>query len=231
MKNPLRLVRIFTFISAGSLFLNGCTNDGPGAGIKEGTIEYKAEPVDPNDNMASIAPTKMTVKFKSNLYNAEMTAGLGMVSMNFVSDPTKKEFVSMVSLIGTKYASVMNADSIKAYNHYLPDYEVVETSDKKMIAGYNCRKALIKFKDGSPTDTIYYTKDIRIEHPNWSNTYYKVDGVLMQYKLKKFGLALRFTANTVTEGNIDDNVFKLQKEYKKIPNYQLEAMFSELNTN
>ncbi|TND05351.1 MAG: hypothetical protein FD123_3644 [Bacteroidetes bacterium] len=231
MKNPMRLVRTIFFAAITGLFLSGCADGIGRGGIKEGTIEYKAVPVDPNDDMAAIAPSKMTVKFKNNLFNAEMAAGFGMANMSFVSDPGKKEFLSMVNLIGQKYASKMGPDSVKYYNHYFPDYDVVETPEKKMIAGFNCNKALIKFKDGSPAITIYYTKEIKIDHPNWSNAYYKVDGVLMEYELKKFGLALRFTASTVTESTIDDNVFVLNTEYKKIPNYQLEIMFKELDSN
>jgi len=225
MKNLRRLAYLpltFTIILA----FSGCGEDPKN--ISEGIIEYKAVPVDPNSSMANIAPSKMTVKFKNDASNAEMAAGFGMATMSFVSDPKKKEFISMVNLIGQKYASVMGIEEVRKYNYVLPEYDVVATNETKVIAGYKCKKAKIRFKDGSVPLEVYYTNEIKFKDPNWSNAFYKIDGVLMDYQLKKFGLELHFTATSVTESTIDDASFQLQPDYKKIPNDQLELMFKEL---
>lgn len=206
--------------------LGSCGNDAKN--ISQGIIEYKAVPVDPNSSMANIAPSKMTVKFKNDYSCAEMAAGWGMANMIFVSDPKKKEFTSMVNLIGQKYYSVMGMDSLQHYNYILPDYDVTYSNDTKLIAGYNCRKATLKFKNGAPPMVVYYTNDIKFKNPNWSNAFYKIDGVLMEYQLKKFGLELKFTATSVSGASIDDETFKLQPGYKKFSNYDLEIMFKNL---
>mgnify|MGYP001608468356 CR=1 FL=1 len=117
---------------------------------------------------------------------------------------------------------------VMKYNHILPDYDVIESKETEEIAGFKCHKAILKFKDGSTPQEVWYTKEINFTNPNWSNAYYKVDGVLMDYTLKKFGLELHFVASNVTESSIDDNTFKVIPEYKKISPLALEAMFKEL---
>lgn len=218
---------IIALAFAGLLGLESCSSET--GSMSEGIIEYKATPVDPASTMASIAPSKMTVKFKDDYSNAEMVAGLGMASMSFISDPKKSEFTSMVNLIGQKYYSIMKKDEVVKNNHFLPEYEVEETKERKIIAGYNCTKAIIRFKDTSnkPIE-VWFTREIHFKNPNWSNVYYKVDGVLMDYTLKKFGLELHFVASSVNSAKIDENTFQLLPEYKKISNEALEAMFKEM---
>lgn len=193
--------------------------------IKEGIIEYKSEAVSPKEHSSITVPDKLEVKFKNDYSSAELEAGMGFAKMKFISDPVKKEFRSQVFFFEKKQ-SLMNMDEIKATNYYLPDYDVEYGKKTKEIAGYKCKNAILKFKDGSPQQEVWYTKDISINNPNWSNAYYKVDGVLMEYNLKKFGLELHFTATSVSESKIDDSYFNIPAEYSKVNNADLEKMFA-----
>ena len=192
--------------------------------LKEGSIEYKAEAVGSKEHQSITVPDKMIVKFKNNYVAAELEAGLGFAKMKFISDPIQKIFLSQVFFFEKKQ-SKMDFDEIKKTNYYLPDYDVVYGSQTKEIAGYTCKNATIKFKDGSPSYDVWYTKDINIKDPNWSNAYYKLDGVLMDYKLKKYGLELHFTATTVSEATIDQNYFTIPAEYENVKDSELEKMF------
>lgn len=193
--------------------------------IKEGTIEYKAEAVSSKEHSSITVPDKMEVKFKNDYSSAELEAGMGFAKMKFISDPVKKEFRSQVFFFEKKQ-SLMKSDEIRQNNYYLPDYEVEYGNKKKDIAGYSCKNAILKFKDGSPQIEVWYTKDIAIKDPNWANAYYKIDGVLMDYRLKKFGLELHFTATSVSESTIDDSYFTIPSEYATVKNADLEKMFS-----
>jgi hypothetical protein len=216
----LRGIGVFLF----AVFLHSC--DGIFVkNLKEGEIEFKAESADSKDHATFTVPDKMIVKFKNDFSSAELEAGLGFAKMKFISDPTKKEFRSQVFFFEKKQ-SVMSFDEVKQNNYYLPDYDVEYGSKSKDIAGYTCKNAILKFKDGSPDQEVWFTKEISIKDPNWSNAYYKVDGVLMDYKLKKFGLELHFTATAVKESKIDDSYFKIPAEYSLVKNEDLEKMFA-----
>lgn len=208
-----------------ALIFNGCSEDLFNQKLKEGIIEYKAEPVNAKESMAMWAPDNMEVKFKDNMWSANLEAGMGAMRMDFISDPNKKEFISLVSFLG-KFYSIMKDAELDSTNKYLPDYDVTYPGDKKVIAGYDCEKAVLTFKDGSPSMEVWFTKGIEIENPNWANCYYKVDGVLMDYNLRKFGLELHFTATSVSEATIDASVFEIPSDYKLKPNSELEQMMS-----
>lgn len=201
--------------------LVSCSESATTEKISEGIIEFKATPVNPKSSMSSMFPDKMTVKFRNNYTLAELKAGLGAMQIGFLSDPQKKTFTNMVSFLD-KRAAVLDSTAIKVNNYYLPDYTVTETNEQKQIAGYNCTKAILKFADGSPNLEVWYTHDLNIANPNWSNAYYKIDGVLMDYKLKKFGLELHFTANTVQQTKIDSTLFTIPASYQLISEDELE---------
>ncbi len=193
--------------------------------IKEGIIEFKAEPVNAKESMAMWAPDNMEVKFKDGMWCANLEAGMGAMRMDFISNPNKKQFISLVSFIG-KFYSVMEMKEIETNNYYLPDYDVTYPGEKKLIAGYDCEKAVLNFIDNSPAVEVWFTKDIQVPTPNWSNAYYKIDGVLMDYNLRKFGFELHFTATSVSEAQIDPSVFEIPSEFKAKPNEELEKMMS-----
>ena len=210
---------------ASALFLQNCSDGLFNQSLKEGIIEYKAEPVNAKESMAMWAPDEMEVKFKDGKWIANLEAGMGAMRMDFISDKASGKFTSLVSFLG-KFYSVMEHPEIDSVNYYLPDYDVEYPGDKKQIAGYDCEKAVLKFKDNSPSMEVWFTKEIQIEDPNWANCYHKIDGVLMDYNLKKFGLELHFTATSVSEAQIDDSAFEVPSDYKLKPNSELEKMMS-----
>ncbi|CAN5163542.1 hypothetical protein BH09BAC5_BH09BAC5_17390 [soil metagenome] len=217
-----RIARLFLFFTI--TFLSQACSDIFKKNIKEGVIEFKSEAIDSKEHASMTVPDKMVVKFKNDFTSAELEAGLGFAKMKFISDPVKKEFRSQVFFFEKKQ-SVMNFDELKKTNYYLPDYDVEYGNKTKDIAGYSCKNATMKFKDGTPSYEIWFTKDISIKDPNWANAYYKIDGVLMDYRLKKYGLELHFTATSVSEATIDDSYFTIPAEYTPVKNSELEKMF------
>ncbi|HTL82481.1 MAG TPA: hypothetical protein VL651_12295, partial [Bacteroidia bacterium] len=193
--------------------------------LREGIIEYKAEAVDSKDHSSLTVPDKMVVKFKNDSSEAELEVGMGFAKMKFISDPGKEQFKSQVFFFEKKM-SLMDMAEIRKTNYYFPDYDVEYGNKSKEIAGYKCKNAILKFKDGTPSLEVWYTKDISIKNPNWANAYYKIDGVLMDYRLKKYGLELHFTATCVSDAQIDKSNFAIPTDYVKVPNSELEKMFS-----
>lgn len=220
MKTGLSRVISFIFIAT---LIQACSGIFK-KNIKEGVIEFKAEAVDSKEHASMTVPDKMTVRFKNDYSAAELEAGLGFAKMKFISDPVKKEFRSQVFFFEKKQ-STMKLAEVQKTNYYLPDYDVIYGNKTKEIAGYTCKNATIKFKDGTPSYDVWFTRDIGIKNPNWSNAYYKVDGVLMDYRLKKYGLELHFTAISVSEATIDDIYFTIPAEYEPVRNSELENMF------
>lgn len=196
--------------------------------ISEGEIVYDATVIDQNNPMATMAPSKMTVRFKANKSCAEMSAGMGLFSTSFISDPEQKSVTQLVKILNKKFLSIQNESSINKENQRFP-IELIPTNETKIIAGYKCVKAHVIPKDKStaPFD-IYYTDELNIQKPNFTNPFYMVKGVLMEYQLKKFGLEMKFIAKSVKSDLVDDKCFQIPHDYKKVSEKEMRDIFDDL---
>lgn len=196
--------------------------------ISEGVITYDAELVDIHSPMADVAPSKMIVKFKNNKTAVDMSAGMGLLTMSFVSDPEAQTFTTIVKFMGDRRAVVQNVANLKKENE-LFNIEIIPSNQTKMIAGYKCKKARVHYKGGDPSDyDIYYTNEINVENSNFTNPYFKIDGVLMEYRIKKFGLEMQFVANSVTKEPVDDATFKIPQDTKIVTIEEMTDLFNGL---
>lgn len=212
------------FILIIAFVFSGCGNTDEKF-ISEGVIEYSAKVVDEANPMASLAPNKMTISFKNNKSCAEMSAGMGLFSTSFISDPETKTLTQLVKLLNKKFSLVQNEQEIKKENEAYA-MEIVHTDDKKIILGYNCKKAHIKLLNEDATEfDIFYTTELDIKNSNFANPFYAIDGVLMEYQMKKFGLEMRFTATSVKNQDVDDAIFELPADYKKISQQEMNDLF------
>jgi hypothetical protein len=217
---------IFSFIFFVNLVLwISCSTPVDEGFISEGLITYNAEVVDTESPMASMAPSKMKIKFKDNKSSAEMSAGMGLLTTSFISEPETKTFTQLIRFMDKKYSVIQNAAEIKKENE-LFNLEVIPTKETKIIAGYKCKKVIIHYRGGDPLDyPVYYTTDLNIKNPNFANPYYMIDGVLMEYKIKKFGLEMKFTAESVTKEEIENATFELPNDYKQISMEEMTDLF------
>ncbi len=218
----------FCFIVFSNLFL--WVSCGPAVDegfLSEGVITYDAEVIDTENSMADLAPTKMLYKFKDNKSCAEMSAGMGMLTLSFISDPETQTFTQLVRLVSQKYCVIQNITEIKKENE-LFNLEVIPTKETKIIAGYKCFKARVHYKGGDPADyDVYYTKGLDIKNPNFASPYFMLDGVIMEFKMKKVGIEMKFTAKSVTKESIDNSIFERPSEYKQISAEKMTEMFKE----
>lgn len=224
-KGSKRLTGILFFLVV--VIFTSCKSCKPGGkGISEGIIEYDAVVLDKNNPMADLAPDKMTVKFKDNKSSVDLSAGMGLFSTTFISDPDTKTMTQLVKLLNKKFAYIMDSTAVKKEIDSAGVFKIEKTSETKTIAKFKCKKARVSFpKNTQPPYDVWYTDEINIQNPNWSNPYREIDGVLMEYQMNRYGLALKFTAKNVTKAEIDNSSFELPEEYKLISKEEMEELF------
>ncbi|MBL4624132.1 MAG: hypothetical protein JKY42_03190 [Flavobacteriales bacterium] len=228
--NTLKLTSLFYFILfLGATGFVGCNGSIFHPKLAEGEIEYDVTyPVmDPGNIMADFMPKTMTLKFRSNKFITELSAGMGMFRTNFVGDCETHKMTHLVKMVNKKYAAEYDDSSIDILNKAYSDFTIVETNTTKTIAGYECKKTWIIFTDVSmPSFELYYTSDISIKDPNWSLPFKSIDGVLMEYDMKRNGIIMRLTATSVTKMDVEDEAFIVPEEYEDVT---IEAMEKELD--
>ncbi len=209
-----------------SLLASSCKYANPKY-INEGVIEYDAEPVDENHPMAGLVPRKMLVKFKKNIFCAEMSV-MGVLTTNFIANSDKKTMTLLVKMFNDKQASVDDEKIIKEENDQYK-LEFKETNETKEIAGYKCKKLIANLAD-DPTVKfdVYYTEELNVTSPNLLSPYAQIKGMLMEYRLKKFGIEMKFTAVGVKKEEIPDEEFELPAYYKVISKKEMDEFFKSM---
>jgi GLPGLI family protein len=211
----LKFTKHILFVSIIIASFTGCQNLF-NKGQSEGAIEYKLTMQDSSSNamMASMMPKTMLLKFKNNKTVMEFKIGMGMMTTSFISNPETKTLTTLVQVMIKKNAFVLDQKAIDKKNRKLSKFSITYSNDTKIIAGFKCKRAIIK--DSTSTYDIYYTKEINIKDANWSNPYKDIDGVLMEYRIKIKNIELNLTAINVSGDKIDDSVFTIPSGYNII---------------
>ncbi len=209
----------------------GCGTFG-GKGVSEGVIEYDITypKLDPNSMMVSGMPNKAYLRFKDNNMSNDMSGMMGLISITYISSCQDKGVEQRLTLFNNKYAASIPADYLNKMNGtYVTS---VEEGTKTMeIAGYKCKESIVKLEGGEQI-SVYSTDEIGIDNPNWSNPYQKISGVLMDFQMEKYGVAMHLKATSVLSQKVEEDAFKIpadSSEYKIISIEELENILKELN--
>lgn len=195
--------------------------------MAEGIIEYNASVVDESHPMAGLAPSTATVKFKGNKYELEMST-MGIFNTMFVSDPSKKTLTQMVKFMDIKNACIQKESDLAPENKAY-ELKFEESKETKKIAGYKCKKMKATLvHDPSVSFDIYYTDELGSDSINHLSPYKPVKGMLMQYRLKKLGLEMCFTATAVKKEEVKDETFEVPSYYKIVNRAEMEQLFADI---
>ncbi len=205
--------------------LPGCKNSNDKI-LNEGVIEFDVTAVDPNHPWAGMIPSTATLKFKDDKFLLEMST-MGMFTTTFICDQTGKTLTQMVKFLDIKQACIETEEMIKKENAgYRVKWE--ETKETKLLGGYKCKKLNVTMVDDpSVKFEAYYTSEMGAENVNDLSPYIGVKGMLMQYRLKKMGLELQFTAKSVKKADITDNIFEIPAYFKIVDKAEIEKIFQQ----
>jgi hypothetical protein len=195
--------------------------------IDEGIIEYDSKVVDDNHPLAGLAPNSATLKFKKDKFVVEMST-MGMFNTMFVCDLQTKSLTQMVKFMDVKQACIEDEKAIRKENDKYK-LKIEETGETKVIAGYKCNKIKVTMvSDPTIVFDAYYTKDMGMEAVNALSPYAGVKGMLMQYRLRKMGMEMQFTARSVKKADIADNSFEVPAYFKIVSQEEMKKFFDGL---
>lgn len=212
--NPLYLFFVIL-----TVITSGCDTGIFDKRICEGVIEFQVTypQLDPDDMLAGLMPDAMTMKFKDNVFNSELSAGMGMFKTNFICNSNAYTLTNSVKLVKEKFASVIPKKEVEKLNKKYDNVSIIHMDETKVIAGFKCKKALLIFEDIDIGDVyVFYTDDIKFKDPNWSTPFKDIDGILLEYQMERFDIKMHFTAINVKEQKLDDSDFILPEDYEHI---------------
>lgn len=182
-----------------------------------------------DDLMAGLMPSEMKLHFKKDRTYGELSAGMGMFTTALVSFPDQKILTQTVKVMNKKFMHTSDLNAVEKLIGGQPKMKIEFVNETKVIAGYTCRKAIITIPETQEKSEVYYTRDIKVKTPNWFMPYREIDGVLMEYKVKQYDVEMKFTAKSVTKDPVDDKLFEIPNDYKKISQKEMDEMFMSFN--
>ncbi|MBX3163895.1 MAG: hypothetical protein KF900_05400 [Bacteroidetes bacterium] len=194
---------------------------------EEGVIQFDAEAIDKSNPLASMAPGNATLKFKQEKFAIEMSA-MGVFNTSIIADSDAKTITQTVKFLNIDQACVERGEELKASND---DYalKIEETNETKEILGFKCFKAIVtKVNEPDSVFEVWYTKDLGMENSNMLTSYAPIKGVLLDYRIKKMGLELRFVATSYSNEKVSDKTFEISPSTKIVSKEEMAAFFDSL---
>ena len=187
------------------------------ASNREGVIHYDIKYLDDPNEFAIITflPNTMTYTFKENKSVQKVEGWGGVFRMIGIADSESGKVVALMKIIADKYMRKSKITENSIGYDPIDSLSITYTGDTKNIAGYSCKEAVAE-ADGQKY-TLYFTDEIHIKNPNWNTPFKNIDGVLLEYQIKLFGINTRITATKVEKIPIEDNAFDVPEGYALVP--------------
>jgi len=198
--------------------------------VNEGVIEFDI--TYPNNEagelLAAFLPDEMTLKFKDDKTVGTFSAGMGVFKATMISDPATKTVHQLFKVLKEKYVHEFDSSQINTLFTELSESKIKFVDETKEIAGYKCKKAIVTFKDNIKEEfSVYYTDDIDIKNSNWFTPFHEIDGVLLEYQVRKYNYEMRLVAKEVKSEEIDDSAFDVPEGYLNVGASEMERILEQ----
>ncbi len=218
---------LFIFTIAFTAILLGSFNTYAGKPF-EGVITYKITYPDSKYTESQLAmfPKIVTVMVKGTKSKTEYQTNMG--SQIEISDYTDKTKVALISMMGQKYAIKQSAEEIEKENAKEPKATVEIAAETRVIAGYNCKKAIVTQDDDGVKTTfeVFYSAELGSKLANFDNPIYKdIDGALLEFSMKTPQISMKFTATSIEKKTIASKEFEIPADYTLTTKEELRSKF------
>jgi GLPGLI family protein len=194
----------------------------------EGVITFKISYPDSKFSESQLAmfPKVLTVSIKGTKSRTDLQMS-GMNSVE-ITDYVEKTSVSLLNMMGQKYAIKKTTAEIEKENTAEGTVTVVKSEETKTIAGYTCKKVTVTVNnDGVKSNyEAWFTTEIGSKESNFNNPFYKdIEGVLLEFVMKNQDVTMKFLATSVEKKNIPAKDFEIPSDYTITTQDELKSKF------
>jgi GLPGLI family protein len=194
----------------------------------EGVITFKISYPDSKFSESQLAmfPKVLTVSIKGTKSRTDLQMS-GMNSVE-ITDYVEKTSVSLLNMMGQKYAIKKTTAEIEKENSAEGTVTVVKSEETKTIAGYTCKKVTVTVNnDGVKSNyEAWFTTEIGSKESNFNNPFYKdIEGVLLEFVMKNQDVTMKFLATSVEKKNIPAKDFEIPSDYTITTQDELKSKF------
>lgn len=195
---------------------------------KEGSITYSITIEGlPEEQAAMMKGMETKVYFKNGKSRSETSMAFGTTTT--VSDE-KGNSTTLMEMMGQKQYMKTTAEQAKKDQAKSGDPKITYVDEKKTIAGYECKKAVIDFKDekgGSMTSNVWYTDQIPYTQTGGKNSsqFKGLKGAPLEFTVSQQGFKMVMLATNVSLSAVPDSKFTVSTDgYTEIKPEDLKRM-------
>ncbi|MCK5105010.1 MAG: hypothetical protein KAR17_19440, partial [Cyclobacteriaceae bacterium] len=136
-----------------------------------------------------------------------------------VSDMDNKNGFMEMNMGGQKLRLNISTEEFKDEAEKMPIVEYLD--ETKTIAGYPCKKAIMKDENGNVLMTVFYTNKIKNQA---QKKFIGLKGFPLSYSMTQNNMTFEMAASEVSEQSVSDKIFEKSSGYKDISQADLQKM-------
>jgi GLPGLI family protein len=157
-----------------------------------------------------------TIYLKGNKSRSELVSSLGREAT--IYDASKETGVILKDYSGQKLMITLNADNWQENNKKYDGIVFENTGETATIAGFKCKKAIAKLKDGR-SFTVFYTDEVRLANKSYDAQFKTLPGLPVQYEMQSGKMKLKFTLSKINYNSISSSMFEIPKSGYRVLTY------------
>ena len=188
--------------------------------ISEGSLVYNIsiQTGSKEPNMADMLDgATTTVYIKGNQTRSEMISSLG--SESTIHDSRTATGVILKDYSGQKLMITLTKDDWEKKNKKYEGITYETTNETATIAGYNCKKAIAKLKDGT-SFIVYYSPDLKVANKEYDYPFKTLPGLAMQYEWQSGKMIFKYTLSTINLDPVPSSKFDIPKSGYRVLSYE-----------
>jgi GLPGLI family protein len=194
----------------------------------EGVITYKISYPDNKYSEAqlNLFPKVMTVSIKGSKARTEVNIGGGATVE--ILDCAAKTKITLIDMMGQKFAIKQTAEEIEKDNAQLQKGTVNITNETKNIAGYNCKKANVTTEEDGIKTTFeaWFTDEIGGKDANFDKpVYQEIPGVMLEFVLTTPQINMKLDASSIEKKAVSSKDFEIPADYTLTTQEELKSKF------
>lgn len=179
--------------------------------LTEGTLVYNmsVETGSGEPKMADMLDgATTTIYLKSSLSRTELVSSLG--SEATIHDASNGTGVILKDYSGQKLMITLTSQNWAQNNSKYEGIVFENTGTSEKIAGFTCKKAIAKLKNGE-SFTVYYTTEVNLANKSYDAQFKTLPGLPVQYEMQSGKMMLKFTLASISYNPVSASKFEIPK--------------------
>ena len=185
----------------------------------EGTLVYNMS-VETGSGEPKIADmfdgATTTIYLKGTMSRTELVSSLG--SEATIYNASTGSGVILKDYSGQKLMITLTAQNWIQNNSKYEGIVFENTSSTENIAGFSCKKAIAKLKNGE-SFTVYYTSEVNVANKSYDLQFQTLPGLPVQYEMQSGKMMLKFTLASISYNPVSSSKFEIPKSGYRVLTY------------